>query len=293
MAGDKIVLVTGSTDGVGKLVATRFAAEGARVLLHGRDAAKGAAVLEEIRGKTGSDKLEFFCADLSSLDEVRKLAAEVKARHDRIDLLINNAGIGASHGATLASSGPVDRKEAEHAPAHALAKSRDGHELRLAVNHLAAFLLTNLLRPELSRSASPRVVAVSSIGQSPIDFDDMMLTKGQDEMHAYRQSKFAQVMFTFELAERFKDIGITAVAVHPASFMATKMVLDAGITPKTTPEEGAEAIYRAATSLELTHKPELFFNSLQPMRAKDEQAYDAAARGRFWKLSAELTGIAG
>jgi NAD(P)-dependent dehydrogenase (short-subunit alcohol dehydrogenase family) len=292
MVMEKIVLVTGSTDGVGKLVAARFAAEGARVLLHGRDAAKGAAVLDEIKSQTGSDKLEFFRADLSSLDEVRKLAADIKAKHNRIDVLINNAGIGASHGATLASSGPVDRHEVEEPAHHDLEKSKDGHELRLAVNHLAAFLLTNLLKPELANSDSPRIVAVSSIGQSPIDFDDVMLTSGQDEMHAYRQSKFAQVMFTFEVADRFKDIDATAVAVHPASFMSTKMVLDAGITPKTTPEEGAEAIYRAATSPDLKGKPELFFNSLEPMRAKDEQAYDPAARDRFWDLSAKLTGVA-
>jgi NAD(P)-dependent dehydrogenase (short-subunit alcohol dehydrogenase family) len=292
MVTEKVVLVTGATDGVGKLVAERFAGEGARVLLHGRNAAKGAAVLDEIKQKTGSDKLEFFLADLSSLDEVRKLAADVKAKHSRIDLLINNAGIGASHGATLASSGPVEREEAAEPEHHALETSKDGHELRLAVNHLAAFLLTNLLKPELAKSDAPRIVAVSSIGQSPIDFNDMMLTSGQDEMHAYRQSKFAQVMFTFELADRFKDIGATAVAVHPASFMSTKMVLDAGITPKSTPEEGAEAIYRAATSSDLTGQPELFFNSLEPMRAKDEQAYDPAARDRFWDESVKLTGLA-
>lgn len=270
---DKVVLITGSTDGVGKLVAARFAAQGACVLLHGRARAKGESVLREIGEQTGSDKLEFFCADLSSLEEVRTLAAEIKARHDRIDLLINNAGVGGSQGA------------------HPLATSRDGYELRLAVNHLAGFLLTNLLRPELARSPSPRVVAVSSIGQLAIDFDDVMLTRGQDELHAYRQSKFAQVMFTFELAERFKDIGVTAVALHPASFMATKMILDAGIPPKSTPEEGAEAIYRAATSPALLGRPELFFNSLEPMRV-DQQAYDSAARARFWKLSAELTGLA-
>jgi NAD(P)-dependent dehydrogenase (short-subunit alcohol dehydrogenase family) len=292
MATDKIVLITGATDGVGKLVARRFAQEGATVLLHGRSAEKGAAVLDALRAETGNQKLEYFCADLASLAEVRQLATDILAKHDRIDVLINNAGIGASHGATLADSGPVDRDVAEASVAHGLEKSQDGYELRLAVNHLSAFLLTNLLLPALARSASPRVVAVSSIGQSPIDFDDVMLTSGQDEMHAYRQSKFAQVMFTFELAEKLKAIGGTAVAVHPASFMPTKMVVGAGIAPKSTVEEGVESIYRAVTSPEIAGQPELFFNAQAPMRAKDEQAYDPAARRRFWDLSAKLTGLA-
>ena len=292
MVTEKVVLVTGATDGVGKLVAQRFAGEGARVLLHGRNAAKGAAVLDEIKQNTGSEKLEFFCADLSSLAEVRKLADEIKGKHERIDLLINNAGIGASHGATLASSGPVERTEVDHPVPEALEVSKDGHELRLAVNHLSAFLLTNLLKQQLAKSDRPRVVAVSSIGQSPIDFDDLMLTSGQDEMHAYRQSKFAQVMFTFELADRFKDIGVTAVAVHPASFMSTKMVIEGGLTPKTTPEEGAEAIYKVATDPSIKGQSELFFNTTEPARAKDDQAYDPATRDRFWDISAKLTGLA-
>lgn len=292
MTEARTVLVTGATDGVGKLVAQKFAAEGARVLLHGRNAEKGRTVLDEIAAATGSDKLEFYQADFAALDDVRAMAKDIATRHNRIDILINNAGIGASHGATLASSGPVERVEAAHEAPAELERSRDGYELRLAVNHLAAFLLTNLLRAQLAKSGNARVVAVSSIGQSPIDFDDLMLTGGQDEMHAYRQSKFAQVMFTFELAERFRDIGVTAVAVHPASFMATKMVIEGGLTPKTTPEEGAEAIYKAATDPTLAGKRELFFNTVEPAEAKDAQAYDPAARARFWAISDELTGAA-
>lgn len=291
MVREKIVIVTGATDGVGKLVAQRFASEGARVLLHGRNAQKGAAVLKEIKEATGNDKLEFYLADFASLADVRKLADAIKSKHDHIDILVNNAGIGASHGATLASSGPVERTEIEHSAPETLETSNDGYELRLAVNHLAAFLLTNLLAPLLEKSGNARLVAVSSIGQSPIDFNDVMLTGGQDEMHAYRQSKFAQIMFTFEAAERFRDRGVTAVAVHPASFMATKMVIEGGLTPKTTPEEGAEAIYRAATDQSLNGKSELFFNTTELTRAKDEQAYDPVARKRFWDISAELTGL--
>lgn len=289
MANGRIVLITGATDGVGKLVAQRFATEGATLLLHGRDAAKGAAVLAELRDATGNPAIEYYNADLASLSAVRGLAAEIKAKHDRIDILINNAGIGASHGATLAASGPVERAD-DHDAHGPLPTSADGHELRLAVNHLAAFLLTHLLLDELGRGEG-RVVAVSSIGQSAIDLDDPMLTKGQDEMHAYRQSKFAQVMFTFELAERMKDKGITAVAVHPASFMPTKMVLGAGITPKSSVQDGANAIYKAATDPALKGGSELFFNGQDPARPREDQAYDVAARRRFWDYSAGLTGV--
>lgn len=290
MVNGKTVLITGSTDGVGKLVARRLAAEGARLLLHGRDPGKGAQVLDEIRAQTCNQSLEYFNADFVSLEEVRRMAAAVLARHAHIDILINNAGIGGgTHGTPVLSTGAPT--VAEH-PAEDLEKSKDGYELRFAVNHLAGFLLTNMLLPALQRSDAPRIVAVSSIGQSPVDFDDVMLTSGQDGWHAYRQSKFAQIMFSFDLAERLRDIGATAVALHPATFMDTKLVLDAGLTPKTSVEEGADAIIRAATDPGLAGQMELFFNGQTPMRARDEQAYDPAARRRLWELSARLTGLA-
>lgn len=290
MVNGKTVLITGSSDGVGKLVARRLAAEGARLLLHGRDPAKGAQVLDEIRAETGNRSLEYFNADLASLEEVRRMAAAVLARHARIDILINNAGIGGgTHGSPVLSTGAPTVPE--H-PAEELETSKDGYELRFAVNYLAGFLLTNMLLPALQRSDAPRIVAVSSIGQSPVDFDDVMLTSGQDGWHAYRQSKFAQIMFSFDLAERLRDIGATAVALHPATFMDTKLVVDAGLTPKTSVEEGADAIIRAATDPGLAGQMELFFNGQTPMRARDEQAYDPAARRRLWELSARLTGLA-
>jgi NAD(P)-dependent dehydrogenase (short-subunit alcohol dehydrogenase family) len=290
MLAEPIVLITGATDGVGRQLAARFASQGATVLIHGRSAEKGATVLEALRRETGNDRIEYYRADFASLAEVRAMAREIAARHDRIDILINNAGVGALHG-TMLSSAPDTDQPTGQLVAHSLDTSKDGFELRLAVNHLAAFLLTNLLKPLLARSAAPRVVAVSSTGQSPIEFDDLPLEKGQDEMHAYRRSKFAQVMFTFEAAERMKDIGLTAVAVHPASRMATKMVVEAGLEPKSTVEEGVNAIYKAATDPALAGKPELFFNSLEPMRAKEPQAYDSVDRARFWTLSEQMTGL--
>jgi NAD(P)-dependent dehydrogenase (short-subunit alcohol dehydrogenase family) len=287
----KTVLVTGSTDGVGKLVAARFALDGARVLLHGRNPAKGAAVVEEIRAKTGNEALEFVCADFAGLAAVRRMATEVSSRHDHLDILINNAAVGGSPAATLARAEPLAPTGDGAQVTAALAASLEGYELRFAVNYLAGYLLTDLLMPLLARSSSPRVVQVSSSGQAPIDFADLMLTRGQDEMHAYKQSKFAQILFTFELAERLREIAGTAVAIHPADFMNTKMVIEAGYQPTTTAEEGAAAVYWGATDPALAGRPELFFNGVSLGRAKFEQAYDHAARRRLWELSAALVDV--
>jgi len=271
---NKTVLVTGSTDGVGKLVAQQLAQAGAHVLLHGRDREKGRRVLEEIRAATGSDRLEFHLADLSSLLEVRGLAEMVAARHTALHLLVNNAGIG---------FGPRDAMRRE--------VSRDGHELRFAVNYLSGFLLTHLLLPALRRGAPARIVNVSSAGQYPIDFDDVMLTEGYEGTRAYRQSKLAQVMFTIDLAEQLKNAGITVTCLHPATFMNTNMVIESGYAPMSRVEEGADAVLALAASPELEGKTGLYFDGKRAARA-NAQAYDAAARRRLWDLSLRLTGLA-
>jgi NAD(P)-dependent dehydrogenase (short-subunit alcohol dehydrogenase family) len=196
------ILVTGATDGLGRRVALDLAAAGATVLLHGRSRERLEATLEEIGRETGSERLGTYLADLSSLGEVRALVEQVLAEQDRLDVLINNAGIVAR-----------ERRESE-----------DGYELTFAVNYLAHFLLTRLLVPLLRDSAPARVVNVASVGQSPVDFDDVMLERGYGGMNAYRQSKLAQVMFTFELAERLRGSGVTVNALHPATLMDTRMV---------------------------------------------------------------------
>jgi NAD(P)-dependent dehydrogenase (short-subunit alcohol dehydrogenase family) len=268
----KTVLITGSTDGVGKLVAQRLAEAGAHVLLHGRNREKGQRVLAEIRAASGSEELEFHLADLASLSEVRGLAAMVSLRHDRLDLLINNAGIG---------FGPRGG---------ARELSRDGHELRFAVNYLSGFLLTHLLLPTLRRSAPARIVNVSSAGQHPIDFEDVMATRAYEGTRAYRQSKLAQVMFTIDLAEQLKDAGITVNCLHPATFMNTNMVIEAGYAPTSSVDEGADAILQLAAAPELEGKTGRYFDGLREARA-NAQAYDAKARQRLWNLSMELTGL--
>src|SRR5215510_9776948 len=165
----KTVLVTGSTDGVGRLVALRLADQGARVLIHGRDRQRGDQVIEQIRDSGHS--AVFLPADFSSLSEVRRLADAVRQESDRLDILINNAGIG--------SAGSGGKREV----------SQDGYELRFAVNYLAGFLLTRLLLPLLLASRPARIVNISSLGQHSIDFDDVMLTHNYSGGRAYAQSK--------------------------------------------------------------------------------------------------------
>lgn len=271
---EKAILVTGSTDGVGKLVALRLAEGGARVLLHGRNREKGEAALGEIRAASGNDRLEFHLADLASLDDVRRLAAALSAKHDRLHVLINNAGIG---------FGPREAMRRE--------VSRDGHELRFAVNYLSGFLLTQLLLPTLKRGAPARVVNVASAGQYPIDFDDVMLTRGYEGTRAYRQSKLAQVMFTIDLAEQIKDSGVTVNCLHPATFMNTNMVIESGYASVSSVEQGAEAILHLAASPDVEAMSGLYFDGQRPTRA-NAQAYDAAARHRLWDLSLQATGLA-
>src|SRR5271165_5995861 len=158
---NKTVLVTGSTDGVGRLVASRLADQGARVLIHGRDRIRGEQLLNQIRAAAaGGGSAAFLPADFSSPSEVRRLSDVVRQECDRLDILVNNAGIG--------SGGSAGIREI----------SQDGYELRFAVNYLSGFLLTRLLLPLVMRGKPARIVNVSSLGQHPIDFDDVMLTRG-------------------------------------------------------------------------------------------------------------------
>jgi len=263
----KTAFITGSTDGVGRVVALRLAAAGARVLVHGRDQARGARAVAEIAEAGGSAR--FLAADLASLAEVRRLADAVIAAEDRLDILVNNAGIGTA-GASRQTSA-------------------DGHELRFAVNYLAGFLLTHRLLPSLRKGAPARIVNVASAGQQAIDFDDVMLTRGYSGARAYCQSKLAQIMFTMELAQALAGTGVIVNALHPATYMNTTMVRRAGVTPISTVEEGAEAIWQLAVAPEIAGVSGRYFNGLREARAA-AQAYDADARRRLWALSVSLTG---
>jgi NAD(P)-dependent dehydrogenase (short-subunit alcohol dehydrogenase family) len=271
----KIVLVTGATDGLGRALAADLVRSGATVLVHGRDPRRIADTVGELTvppGRApagGAGRVRSYQADLSSLAGVRGLAEAVIAAEPRLDVLVNNAGIG------HAVPGDGARQE-----------SADGYELRFAVNYLAGYALTRLLLPLLTASAPARVVNVASLGQQAIDFDDVMLTRGYDGFRAYRQSKLAQILFTFDLAGEIAGTGVTVSALHPATFMPTKIV--AG-DPIATIAQGVAATARqvAAPAEQVSGR---FFNGPDEARAND-QAYDADARRRLRELSRELTGL--
>ncbi len=265
----KTALVTGSSDGVGRVVAERLGADGWRVLVHGRDRGRGERVVNDIKAAGGA--AEFLQADLSSMAEVRRLADAVQQATNRLDLLVNNAGIGRGE--------PEGRREL----------SPDGFELRFAVNYLSGFLLTYLLLPLLKKSAPSRIVNVSSLGQQAIDFKDVMMTNDYSGMRAYRQSKLAQILFTVDLAPELAGSGVTVNALHPATFMNTNMVRQFG-TPMTTVEEGADAILKQAIAPQMEGRSGLFFNGQREAQA-DAQAYDAEARRMLKALSLELAGL--
>ncbi len=268
----RVALVTGSTDGVGRFVAERLGADGWEVIVHGRDAERGAAVVAAIAAPGGSAR--FLSADLSDLAAVRGLAEQIELSAPRLDLLINNAGIG--------SGGAGARRQVNAA----------GVELRFAVNYLAGFALTLRLLPLIRRSAPARIVNVASVGQQAIDFNDVMLTRGYSGGRAYLQSKLAQVMFGFDLVERLEGTGVTVNCLHPATYMATTMVREAGVTPWSTVEEGAQAILQLAASPALEGRSGLYFHGLAEARA-NPQAYDSKACARLWALSLKLTGLTG
>lgn len=266
----KTALVTGSTDGVGRLVARRLGAAGAFVLVHGRDRSRGASVVAGIKKDGG--RAEFLRADLTALAEVRRLAEMVRQRTDRLHILVNNAGIGTGGRAATRQT------------------SADGHELRFAVNYVAGFLLTHLLLPLLERGAPARIVNVASAGQQAIDFADVMLTRGYSGTRAYCQSKLAQLLFTIDLAGEIQGTGVTVNALHPASYMDTTMVREAGISPWSRVEEGAEAILNLAASPALEGRSGRYFDGLREARA-DAQAYNPEARRRLGTISRQLTGL--
>jgi NAD(P)-dependent dehydrogenase (short-subunit alcohol dehydrogenase family) len=262
----KTVVITGSTDGLGREVALRVANLGAHVIVHGRNQQRGAAVVDEIT-KAGKGSARFYAADLSSLAEVRQLAQAILRDTPRIDVLVNNAGV-------------WNRGERQ--------VSRDGHELHFAVNYLSGYLLTRMLLPRIADSAPARVINVASAAQSPIDFTDVMLERPGRAAQGYGQSKLAQILFTMDLAAELKDQRVTVVALHPATMMNTTMVQQSGLPARTTVDEGAEALMRLITAPGI--ETGQYFNGVNAARA-NAQAYDAEARRQLRELSRKLTGL--
>ncbi len=262
----QVVLVTGSTDGLGREVARRLAIRGAHVIVHGRNRERGEALVAEIE-RSGRGSAAFYRADFASLEEVRAFAARVLADYDRIDVLVNNAGIWLPRGERQTSA--------------------DGHELQFAVNYLAGFLLTRLLLDRIVASAPARVVNVASGAQDALDFEDLMLERAYSGSTAYARSKLAQVLFTVDLAGELEGRGVTVVALHPATYMDTPMVREAGVTPRSTVDEGADAVMLLLTGSGIQSGD--YYEGTRRARAHP-QAYDAAARARLRQVSEQLTG---
>jgi len=276
---DKICIVSGATSGIGKVTATALASQGAQIIMLCRNKDKGEQVKEEIIHKTGNTNIRFFLVDFSSQKDIRKAAEEINASVPHIDLLVNNAGAF------------YDKRTV----------TEDNLELTFAVNHIGYFLLTQLLLDKIKKAPKARIVNVASQAQmmGSIYFDDINLEKGFMPMKAYAQSKLANIMFTFELAEKLKDTGITVNCLHPGvvntgfSKNGTSLfttLFNSASRFFMTPEQGAQTSIWLATSPEVEGISGKYFARKKEIRAK-KIAYDKQARKRLWELSEQVAKI--
>src|SRR5215204_7316937 len=277
--GGKTVLITGGTSGIGKATAVALAAMGAHVVIVGRNPERGGAALEEIKAQGHGESVELMLADLAVQSEVRRLAEEFLERHDRLDVLVNNAGL-------------VQSKRTE---------TPDGIETTLATNHLAPFLLTNLLLETLEQSAPSRVITVSSEAQrwGNMDFEDLQSRRKYRGFPVYGMTKLANIMFTFELAERLKGSGVAANCLHPGPVGTNFGQNNRGpmalffrtFKPfMRSPEQGADTLIWLASSPEVEGVSGKYFSDRKEIEAK-KVAYDSAALCGLWEISEDLTGL--
>ena len=266
---EQTFFITGATDGLGKMMAGRLAKQGARVILHGRNPEKGQAVLAELTQTTGNPNLTYFNADFSALQNVLDLSSAVMAKIEQLDVLINNAAIG---------GGPKSSPIRELSP--------DGFELKFAINYLAQVLLTQKLLPLLTQAGS-RIINVASIGQTPMDFANLMLDTEYEGYRAYRQSKLALIMYSFDLAESLKAKKVDVNALHPASLMNTNMVMENFGRVITTVEEGCDALEYLATDARLEGVTGKYFEGKKEAKALP-QAYDEEARRKLREVTTKM-----
>lgn len=264
----KTVLITGSTDGLGREVAQRVAALGAHVIIHGRNAERGAEVVQSITA-SGKGSARFYAADFGSIAAVRAFAASILRDYRQLDVLVNNAGV--------LVPGNQPRRT-----------SSDGHEWQFAVNYLPGFILSHELRPLLKAAAPSRIIYVASLAQSPIEFDDVMLEQPGASSRGYGQSKLAQIIMTEDMAPDLAPMGISIVALHPATMMNTSMVTGSGMRPRTTVDEGADALMQLVTMASLPTGT--YYNGQQPA-TPNAQTRNAEARAKLRALSKSLTGV--
>ena len=274
------VLITGGTGGIGRAAAIGLSSMGARVGITGRDRARAERAAAAITRESGNPAVDVFVADMSSQTEVRRLASEVLSAYPRLDVLLNNVGGFWAH---------------RHVTA-------DGLEHTFALNHLAPFLLTNLLLERLKASAPARVVTVSSGVQSAgkIDFDDLMGERKYSGQRAYSQSKLASVMFTYELARRLAGTGVTATVLHPGVTSTAFGAEDSahGMAPiiaalrpfMRSPERGADTAIYLASSPEAESLTGQYFANRKAKKSH-KSSYDTATTTRLWQVSADLVGL--
>ncbi len=278
----KTVLITGGTNGIGKVTALELAKQGAAVVIIGRSPRKTAETVAAIQQQSGSQSVESIIADLSSMAEVRRAASEFKARHSRLDVLVNNAG------AVFAQR----------------QQTVDGYEMTFALNHLAYFLLTNLLLDTLKASAPARIVNVSSDVHkgAKLNFDDLQHQRsyGMGGLNVYGESKLANVLFTNELARRLQGTGVTVNSLHPGMVRTGFGRNNGGMMRLIMPviqrfgiseEEGAQTSIYLASSPEVEGVTGKYFDKSKATPSSPE-SYDEAAQKRLWAVSEELTGVA-
>ena len=277
----KTVLVTGGTGGIGRAAAVCLASMGARVGITGRDRARAEQAAAAIANASGNPAVDLFVGDMSSQAEVRRMAGEILVAYPRLDVLLNNVGGFWAH---------------RHMTA-------DGLERTFALNHLAPFLLTNLLLERLTTSAPARVVTVSSGAHTlgRIDFDDLMGEHEYSGQRAYNQSKLANVMFTYELARRLEGTRVTATALHPGMTNTSFSTEDPHrrMAPVVfmvrpflkSPNKGADTAVYLSSSPDVEGVTGRYFVKRRTKRS-NESSYDEATTARLWQLSADLVGIA-
>jgi NAD(P)-dependent dehydrogenase (short-subunit alcohol dehydrogenase family) len=276
----QVCVVTGATSGIGKAAAAALARQGAEIIVVGRDPGRAEATAAAIQaGGAPPPKVEI--ADLARLDQVRALAGRLNQTLDRIDVLINNAGLVLN--------------ERQVTP--------DGYEHVFAVNHLAPFLLTNLLRPKLTASAPARVITVSSDAHTAarLDLDDPNLEHGWSSWRSYSNSKLANILFTRELARRLDGTGVTANCLHPGVVRTgfgrdARPLMRVGITIAKpfmlSPERGADTMVYLASSPDVAAKTGGYYVKRQ-LREPSAAARDDGLARRLWEISERLTGLAG
>ncbi|MDW7694716.1 SDR family NAD(P)-dependent oxidoreductase [Flammeovirgaceae bacterium SG7u.111] len=247
----KTILITGSTDGIGKLTAIKFAKEGHDVYLHGRNPKKLSDAISEVKSLSKNDNIKGFVADFSALDSVRKLARQIIKELPKIDVLINNAGV-------FKSSSPFNK---------------DGLDMRIVVNYLAPYLLTKELIPLLNKGIEPRILNLSSAAQSSVDYDVLSGKKQEHEQEAYAQSKLALTMWSFYLAEKVQNIAV--IAVNPGSLLNTKMVMEAYGNSWSSADKGANILFDLAISDDYKNMTGAYYdNDTKGFEAAHSDAYD-------------------